>query len=81
MSNRKLSVKVATMGSVREHTEGFPVELWVNSYGRVVVRSFNECMNNHTDVDLGDLLAWARSGLPFEETSNDGRVTALSAAE
>ena len=37
------------------------VELWVNKAGRVVVRAFNECHNNYTDVDLDDLLLWLRS--------------------
>lgn len=51
-------VKIATLASVREHTEGDVVELWWGSQGRIVVRAWNECHNNYTDVDLFDLLAW-----------------------
>lgn len=53
-------MKLATLNGVREHTEGSLVELWLNRSGRVVIRAFNECDNNHTDVDLIDLLHWAQ---------------------
>lgn len=55
--------KVATLPSVREYTEGEPVELWVGTNGRVVLRAWNECRNNYTDVDLFDLLDWCRTGI------------------
>jgi hypothetical protein len=58
--------KLCVMRGVREYMEGEEVELWLNARGRVVVRSFNECGNNHTDVDLGDVLDWARSGTAAE---------------
>lgn len=54
--------KIAVMEGVREHTECEPVELWVNETGRVVIRSFNECGNNYTDVDLRDILDWISTG-------------------
>lgn len=53
---------IASLPTVREHTEGDQVELWLNRSGRLVLRAFNECHNNHTDVDLVDLLAWLRTG-------------------
>lgn len=53
--------KIAVLSGVREHTEGVPVELWVNSLGRIVIRAYNECGNNITDVDLMDLLDWTRT--------------------
>lgn len=55
-------IKLAVLNGVREHSEHEPVELWLNRGGRVVVRAYNECGNNHTDVDLRDLLGWAQSG-------------------
>ena len=65
--------KVATLEGVREYGEGEPVELWVNRYGRMVVRARNECGNNFTDVDLADLLDWSRSGSSSErEIANGG---------
>ena len=56
------ALKIATLAGVREHTDSAPFELWVRPCGRVVVRSFNECANNYTNVDLVDLLEWFRSG-------------------
>ena len=53
--------KIATLPGVREHNEGEPVELWFNENGRVVIRAWNECHNNYTDVDLFDLLEWAKT--------------------
>lgn len=55
-------IKIADLVGVREYSEGDPVELWINTEGRVVVRAFNECLCNRTDVDLFDLLDWLRSG-------------------
>lgn len=54
--------KITTMQGVREHGEGYPVELWVNEAGRVVVRAYNEGHQNITDVDLSDLMDWLRNG-------------------
>ncbi len=51
------------MIGVREYTEGqFPVERTRSASGRLVVRAYNECTNNHTDVDVWDLLDWFRFG-------------------
>lgn len=58
-------IKIADLVGVREHTEGDTVELWTNQAGRVVVRAWNECHNNHTDVDLVDLVSWLKSGSLF----------------
>lgn len=49
--------KIATLSSVVERNEGYPVELWLTGSGAVVLRAWNECQNNHTDVDLFQLLA------------------------
>lgn len=54
--------KLAVLSGVREYMEREAVELWLNRYGRVVIRAYNECRNNHTDVDLTDLLDWFRLG-------------------
>jgi hypothetical protein len=56
------ATKIATLDGVQELTERAPVELWVNANGRLVVRAFNECGNNYTDVGLAALLTWLRSG-------------------
>lgn len=53
-------VKIATLEGVREYNECEPVELWIRA-GRIIVRAFNECRNNHTDVDLVDLLGRLQS--------------------
>jgi hypothetical protein len=55
-------MKIATMEDVREYAEGYPVELWRNREGRVIIRAFNECGNNVTEVDLYDLLEWLSRG-------------------
>lgn len=58
-TGRRLT-KVATLNEVRELTEGEPVELWVTETGRIVVRAFNECGNNYTEVDLLSVIEWSR---------------------
>jgi hypothetical protein len=72
--------KIAVMEGVREHTERGPVELWLNEEGRVVIRSYNECGNNYTDVDLPDLVDWLRSG-PRTGFIDGAGITALPAFE
>lgn len=72
--------KIAALEDVREHGEGEPVELWLNRSGRVVLRAFNECRNNHTDVDLSDLLEWTRAGCTERRLADVG-LAALSASE
>jgi len=49
--------KLATLENVVELNEGYPVELWLTEAGRVVIRAWNECQNNYTDVDLFQFLA------------------------
>jgi hypothetical protein len=75
------STKLATLVGVREHSEGSPVELWLNRSGRVVVRAFNECGNNYTEVDLFDLLSWAEGARVGEIEYGGGWIAALSSAE
>lgn len=55
--------KIATLADVREINEGSPVEIWLGSSGRAVVRAYNECGNNYTEVDLLDLLDWSRGNV------------------
>lgn len=58
---------VCELARVREHGEGFPVELRRHTEsGRLVVRAFNECGNNYTDVDFADLISWFRAGPGIE---------------
>jgi hypothetical protein len=75
------STKLATLVGVREHSEGSAVELWLNRSGRVVVRAFNECGNNYTEVDLFDLLSWAKGPRVGEIEHGAGWIAALSFAE
>lgn len=73
--------KLATLVDVREHTEGAAVELWLKRSGRVVVRAFNECGNNYTDIDLLDLLNWTK-GNPLDGMEDVARgIAALSAVD
>ncbi len=60
MEGDQLPVCVSPLGGMREHNEKMPVELWRVHGGRLVVRAWNECGNNATDVDLLDLLEWVR---------------------
>ena len=69
--------KIATLEGVREHNEHEPVELWLSPLGRVVIRAYNECRNNITDVDLADLLDWLRSGSAESIIENAQRITAI----
>lgn len=55
--------KICEMTGVRELNEGLPVELWRDdATGRLVLRAYNECGCNATDVDLGGLLSWLSVG-------------------
>lgn len=72
--------RVAILSDVRERTEGNPVELWILEDGRPVIRCYNECMNNCTDLDLIDFLDWSRSHIGM--ICNDrSRLPALSASQ
>src|SRR6476661_5571493 len=56
-------VKICDMAGVREHAEGLTVELWrIGESGRLVIRAYNECGNNITEVDLWDLMDWLQTG-------------------
>lgn len=71
MTDKPTPTKIATLRGVREHNEHDDVELWLNADGRIVVRSYNECGNNYTDLDLRDLLDWLDSGSnTLAETEN-----------
>lgn len=61
MSDDRPEIKIATLPGVREYTEGAPVELWFNEDGRVVIRAWNECHNNYTEVDLFDIVEWMKT--------------------
>jgi hypothetical protein len=60
--------KIATLTDIREENEGEPIELWFNRRGRVVVRAWNECGNNYTEVDLLRLVDWAKENDPGNVT-------------
>ena len=55
--------KIAELVGVREYQESDTVELWRHSNGRAVIRAYNECGNNYTEVDLWDLIKWLQSGV------------------
>lgn len=68
-----LNRKLATLDTVREISEGEPVELWLNDSGRVVVRAWNECGNAYTEIDaialMGALRGWTSGGDSIEVAS------------
>lgn len=59
--------KIAVL-PIRELKEGYPVELWVNDKGRLVVRTYSVDRYGESDLDLFDLVAWVRTqrGVPKE---------------
>lgn len=62
--------KICEMDGVREHTEGWPVELWRDERtGRLVIVAYNEAANNQTVIDLPELLSWLRVGPGVETVS------------
>jgi hypothetical protein len=69
--------KIAVLAGVREHCEGMAVELWLGRSGRVVVRAYNECGNNCTDVDLMDLIAWAKGISNLQDVSDGHSIPSL----
>ena len=50
--------KVCEMTGVREYAEEYPVEVWMDENGRLVVRAYNEGKHNVTEIDLLDLRNW-----------------------
>jgi hypothetical protein len=72
--------QIAVLTGVREHVERLPVELWWRN-GRLVVRAYNECGNNYTDIDWGDLLAWAATGSAPVGDENGKGITLTSVAK
>jgi hypothetical protein len=51
------------MDGVTERSERLPVELWRDdATERLVIRAYDECGCNFTDVDLWELMAWLSSG-------------------
>lgn len=61
-----METKIAVL-PVRELKEGYPVELWVNDKGRLVVRTYSVDRYGESDLDLFDLVAWVRTqrGKPY----------------
>jgi hypothetical protein len=60
---------MAKMLGVREHAEGYDVELIHESQtGRLVIQAKNEGGNNETLIDLWDLIEWLRTGPPVGRT-------------
>lgn len=67
--------KIIEMISVREYSEGYPVELWKDDEsGRLVFRARNEGGNNEVLIDVMDLIEWMRAG-------NDGTAVAIPSNE
>lgn len=58
-------VKICDLTGVREYSEGQPVELWFDdTIGRLTVIARNGGGYDCTNIDLGDLIDWLRSGPP-----------------
>ena len=55
-------IMIAKLDTVRELTEGEPVEIWINETGNLLVRAYNECGNGYTEIDLVQLVEWAKYG-------------------
>lgn len=56
--------RICEMTCVREHCEGYPVELCRDeATERLVVHALNEGRNNETMVDLLGLIEWCRTRL------------------
>lgn len=54
---------ICELPNVDEFGEGYPVKLvFGESSGRLAVQARNEGGNNTTEIDLMQLLAWARHG-------------------
>ena len=48
--------KIAHLYDVKELGEGGPVEIWLYK-GRIVIRAYNCSGNEHTNIDLEDLMS------------------------
>lgn len=61
--------KIAVL-PIRELKEGYPVELWANDKGRLVVRTYSVDRYGESDLDLFDLVDWVRTqrGVPYAGT-------------
>lgn len=70
---RREPEKLITLPEVREYGDREPVEIWNNSEGRLIIRAYNEGGNNSTDVDLIDLLEWAKQSPIVTAAEDSGR--------
>lgn len=69
-----MATTVCELKGVRDHSEGYPVELVLNeAIGRFVLRAWNEGHNNTTEIDLIDLIAWCSLG-PADRRVGDGFI-------
>lgn len=61
-----METKIAVL-PIRELKEGYPVELWANDKGRLVVRTYSVDRYGESDLDLFDLVDWVRTqrGEPY----------------
>ena len=66
----EMSISVCKLEGVREHGEGYPIELtWGTPQQRFVLTAWNEGHNNSTEIDLIELVAWLTLG------PDDGRTS------
>lgn len=73
---RPSRTKVCDMEGVREYGERATVELWRGETGRLVLRAYNECGNNYTEIDLWDVMDWLSLGPRGGILLADGRGNA-----
>lgn len=71
-----IETQIATLATVREWVEDMPVELWVNRGGRLVLRAYNECGHNSTEIDVFDLLDWLKRENGFARAEGIASVSA-----
>lgn len=70
-------METIVMVGVREHGEGYPVELVMRDR-RIVIRAYNEAHNNTTEVDLVDVLDWLRDNNPAYLTDSQALLCKLA---
>ena len=49
-------IQIATLPSVEELGDGWPVEIWMNGKGMLFIRAYNESGHSSTNVELFRLL-------------------------
>ena len=57
-------MNIGSTKNIREYSEKRSVAITKHDNGRWIIKAWNECGDNYTEVDLQDVIDWAKVNLP-----------------